>query len=108
MIRRGKWVPFLMRGPISLEKGHMLIYSPNHVEVDNNDATPILAAANVLLQELLTVKAPGAELIGSTVYLDALKLFPPPKLSFSIRDAKLEERGLVLSLATAAKTDVLA
>ena len=97
MIRRGKWVPFRMVGNIILKDGHILVYTPYHVEVDSKNATPILEAANVTLDELLQVKAPGAVLKGSTIYLDTLKLFPPPKLNFTIAEAVLEDRGLVLT-----------
>ena len=96
MNRRGKWVPFKMTGPVSLEKGHVLVFAPIEVLVDGKNAGPVLKAANVTLDELLTVKAPGAVLIGSKVYLDALALFPPPKLQFSIKTAKLTAKGLEL------------
>ncbi len=100
MIRRELWVPFSMVGGIVLEEGHILIYHPTDVKVDGKDATPILAAANVELEELLAVKAPGAVLIDSTIYLDAYKLFPPPTLLFAIAEATLEDRGLVLTFET--------
>ena len=96
MDRRGKWVPFVMKGPVLLEKGHVLVFAPDYVVVDGQDAAPVLAAANVTLDELLTVKAPGAELIGSKVYLDALKLFPPPALNFTLSKASLSDDGLHL------------
>jgi len=97
MNRRGQWVPFVMKGPVLLEKGHMLVFAPDDVMVDNKNAGPILVAANVNLDELLTVKAPGVDLIGSKVYLDALKLFPPPKLGFTIKQSKLSDDGLELT-----------
>ncbi len=53
--------------------------------------------ANVAIDELLTVDTPGAKLIGSTVVLDTLKLFPPPVLNLNISKAAMEDRGLVLS-----------
>ena len=96
MDRKGVWVPFVMKGPVLLEKGHVLVFVPDYVVVDGNDAAPVLAAANVTLDELLTVKAPGAELIGSKVYLDALKLFPPPALNFTLKSATLSNDGLAL------------
>lgn len=97
MIRRGKWVPFKMVGNLSLHDGHMLHYTPYIVEVNKKNATAVLKAANVELDELLQVKAPGAVLKHSTIYLDTLKLFPPPKLNFKIAKSKLEDRGLVLT-----------
>ncbi|ORU89568.1 MAG: hypothetical protein A6F71_01000 [Cycloclasticus sp. symbiont of Poecilosclerida sp. M] len=101
MIRRGKWVPFSMKGNISLHDGHILKYVPWSVIVDGVDATKVLKAANVNLDELLTVKAPGANLIGSTVVLDTLKLFPPPVLHLNISSASMEKRGLVLNFNNA-------
>ncbi len=100
MIRRGKWVPFMMVGNISLHDGHMLHYTPDTIGVDNQSATAVLKAANVELDELLKLKAPGVVLKNSTIYLDTLKLYPPPKLAFKIAKAKLENRGLVLTFAS--------
>ena len=96
MDRRGQWVPFVMRGPVNVEKGHVLVFAPDDVQVDGKDAGPVLAAANVTLDELLTVKAPGVILIGSTIYLDAEKLFPPPALGLRIKRAVLSNDGLGL------------
>ena len=97
MIRKGLWVPFVLKGDIKLSEGHILNYTPWAVIVDNQDATKVLEAANVAIDELLTVDAPGANLIGSTVILDALKLFPPPVLHLNIATAEMEDRGLVLT-----------
>jgi hypothetical protein len=101
MIRRGKWVPFAMKGKVSLHDGHILKYVPWSVLVDGVDATEVLKVANVNLDELLTVKSPGANLIGSTVVLDTQKLFPPPVLNLNISSASVEKRGLVLNFSNA-------
>jgi hypothetical protein len=93
---RGKWIPFVMKGNVTTRDGHILLYEPDRVEVDGADATMLLPAANVKLDELLKVDAPGAKLVGSTIVLDALKLFPPPKLQFRIKSVSLESNGLVL------------
>ncbi len=97
MIRKGKWVPFEMKGNLLLSKGHILKYTPWSVFVDGEDATKVLKIARVKLDELLTVRAKGANLYGSTVVLDTLLLFPPPTLNLNIASAKVEKRGLVLS-----------
>ena len=97
MNRKGVWVPFAMKGRLTLSDGHILTYVPWSVVVDNNDATKVLVAANVNLDELLTVKTVGANLIGSEVVLDTMKLFPPPKLHLNIATASLDDRGLVLT-----------
>lgn len=94
---RSKWVPFVMKGPLLLEGGHNLLFTPSYVAVDGVDATKVLPAANVKLDELLKVEAGGTKLIGSTIHLDTRLLFPPPKLDLTIKEARLEERGLVLT-----------
>ncbi|MBL4744434.1 MAG: hypothetical protein JKX87_07395 [Cycloclasticus sp.] len=97
MIRKGLWVPFVLIGDIKLQDGHILNFKPWKVITDGQDATMVLKAANVAIDELLTVDAPGAKLIGSTVVLDTLKLFPPPVLNLNIATASMEDRGLVLT-----------
>jgi len=101
MNRKGVWVPFLLQGGIKLSEGHILKYRPWKVVTDGEDATQVLKVANVEIDELLTVRAPGANLIGSTVVLDTLKLFPPPVLNLNISKASVEKRGLVLSFDNA-------
>jgi hypothetical protein len=97
MIRKGVWVPFVLKGDIQLSDGHILKYTPWQVITDGHDATQVLKVANVAIDELLTVDTPGAKLIGSTVVLDTLKLFPPPMLNLNIATASMEARGLVLT-----------
>lgn len=106
MIRKGLWVPFVLRGDIKLSEGHILKYTPWQVITDGEDATKVLKAANVNIDELLTVDAVGATLVDSTVVLDTLKLFPPPVLNLNIATATMEDRGLVLTFANSgAETD---
>ena len=93
---RSKWIPFVMRGPVTTGKGHMLFFKPNTVIVDGVDASKVLPAANVQIDELLKVKAVGAELLGSTIELDALKLFPPPRLQMKIKAVSIDDKGLAL------------
>lgn len=102
---RSKWVAFVMKGPLTLEQGHNLLFTPNSVVVDGVDATKVLPAANVKLDELLKVDANGTKLIGSTIHLDTRLLFPPPKLDLDIKEARLEERGLVLLFDDGLKAD---
>lgn len=93
---RGKWIPFTMKGKVTLKDGHLLYYTPSTVNVNGVDTTQVLAAANVKLNELLTIKAPGTELVGSTIILDANKLFPPPQLFMKITSVDIQSNGLVL------------
>ncbi len=97
MDRKGVWVPFVLKGDIKLQDGHILNFTPWQVITDGEDATKVLKAANVEIDELLTVDAQGAKLVGSTVVLDTLKLFPAPLLNLKIAKAAMEDRGLVLS-----------
>lgn len=103
---RSKWIPFAMKGPLVLEQGHMLYFTPTFVMVDGQEATKLLPAANVKLDELLKVEAVGVKLIGSTIHLDANKLFPLPKLELDIKQARLEEAGLVLTFGEGLKVNV--
>ena len=96
MNRRGKWGPFAMKGGITLEDGHVLIFTPSAVEVAGIPALSLLESANVKLDELLTVDVVGAKLVGNKIYLDADVLFPPPALHLKIAAAQVEPQGLVL------------
>lgn len=93
---RNKWIPFVMKGNITVKDGHLLYFNPNVVTVNGLDATKVLTAANVKLDELLKIKVKGAELLGSNIILDADKLFPPPQLFMKIKNAKLTDKGLIL------------
>lgn len=93
---RDQWLPFKMEGKFILRKGHLLVFTPNTVFVNGVNTTQALAAANVKLSELLKIKAKGVDLIGSEMILDALTLFPPPKLELTIKSYKLDNNGLQL------------
>lgn len=103
---RSKWIPFLMKGSLRLEAGHKLFFDPTFVMVDGQEATKLLPAANVKLDELLKVEAVGVKLIGNTIHLDASKLFPLPKLLLDIKQARLEAEGLVLTFGEGLKMNV--
>lgn len=103
---RSKWVTFVMKGPLLLEQGHKLLFTPNYVAVDGVDATKVLLVANVKLDELLKVEAVGAKLIGNTIHLDTRLLFPPPKLDINLKGIRLEERGVVLTFDDGLQADV--
>jgi long-subunit fatty acid transport protein len=96
--RRGRWVPFSMEGPMSVANGSTLLFRPTRTLIDGQAADAILSAANVDLDELITIRAPGAYLEKSTIYLDAQQIFPPPRLLLSIRKVGLSDRGLTLDL----------
>jgi hypothetical protein len=93
---RRKWIPFVMNGKLSLEGGTILWYKLAKVTVNDVDATQVLPAANVELDELITIDAKGVKLIGSSLRIDTTLLFPPPKLHIDIKAIRTEPRGLVL------------
>jgi hypothetical protein len=101
MNRRGKWVLFLMEGPVAISDSETLAFTPLKIEIDGKSANALLEAANVDLDELITLKAPGVTLNKSTVYLKPGPMFPPPALTMKLKSAKVEERGLVLEAASA-------
>jgi hypothetical protein len=96
LMRRGKWAPFTMKGPMTLEGNNILWYTPKKVVVAGDDATKILAAASVELDDLLKIDTGTVKLIGSKIRIDANKVFPPPALDLAITSATVEPRGLVL------------
>jgi hypothetical protein len=100
MDRKGKWVPFTLAGPVSLEDGRYVLLEAKEIMVAGLPATALLGASNIQLDELLKLKTDGIELKGSTIRLDSLNLFPPPKLTFTIASVAVEEKGLVLDFRT--------
>lgn len=96
MERKGKWVPFTLTGPVSLEGGRYVLLDAKEVNVAGMPAADLLGAGNVQLDELLKLKADGIELRGSVIRLDSLNLFPPPKLTFTIAAVTVAETGLAL------------
>jgi hypothetical protein len=98
MNRRGKWVPFEMEGPVALENPTTLAYTPDKTLIDGQSATELLKAANVNLDELITIKAPGVVLIRSTIFMNAAEIFPPPRMVLAIQSLKATGRGLELEV----------
>ena len=98
MNRRGQWVPFSMEGPLAISGDSVLAFDPARTLIDGQSADALLEAANVDLDELITLKSPGVVLTKSTVYLDAAKIFPPPTLSLKLKSVGIEPRGLVLDI----------
>jgi hypothetical protein len=96
MNRKGKWVSFLMEGKIVLVENSTLAFTPSRTEIDGKSANALIEAANLDLDEIISLKAPGVTLNKSTVYLNPGGMFPPPALTLSVKSAKVEERGLIL------------
>jgi hypothetical protein len=98
MNRRGRWVPFTMEGPLTISGDATLAFKPERTLIEGHSANALLEAANVDLDELITLKAPGVVLTKSTVYLEAGRMFPPPELTLKLKSVRIEPRGLVLDI----------
>jgi hypothetical protein len=96
MNRKGKWVSFLMEGKIALAEDGSLAFTPSKTEIDGKSANALIEAANLDLDEIISLKAPGVTLKKSTVFLNPGGMFPPPALTLTVKSAKVEERGLIL------------
>lgn len=95
---RNGWVDFSMSGDVTRVNDHVLKLVADTVSVEGRPAGELLAAAHVELDDLLDISANGVVLKGNTIWLDALKLFPPPELRLSIEAARITDRGLVLKV----------
>jgi Fe-S cluster biogenesis protein NfuA len=98
MNRRGRWVPFSMEGPLTISGDATMAFKPERTFIEGQSASALLEAANVDLDELITLSAPGVVLTKSTVFMDAARLFPPPELSLKLKSVRIEPRGLVLDI----------
>jgi len=96
MNRHGKWVPFTMEGALSVVDGETLAFTPTNTLIEGKSANAMLEAANINLDEVISLKAPGITLAKSTIYLKPSGMFPPPALSLSIKSAKVDHSGLIL------------
>lgn len=106
--RRGKWVPFEMGGPITRASATTLAFTPNRTLIDGQPADALLAAANVDLEELIALNAPGFRLVKNTVLLDATAIFPPPAMRISIKTVKVTAAGLELDIESDAAPPFIA
>lgn len=100
MNRHGKWVPFTMEGALSVVDNETLAFTPTNTLIEGKAANAMLEAANINLDEVITLKAPGITLTKSTIYLKPSSMFPPPALSLSIKSVTVEHSGLVLEGAS--------
>jgi hypothetical protein len=98
MNRRGKWAPFSMTGPVTMEGGSRIAFAPSEIAIDGRSATELLKAANVSLDELIRLEAPGVKLEGNVIRMDAAALFPPPRMAFELAAATVDARGLRLTM----------
>lgn len=96
MNRHGRWVPFLMEGTLLRVDEGTLAFKPTNTLIEGKSANALLTAANIDLDEVLTVHAPGVVLTKSTIYLKLGDMFPPPKLTLTIKTVKVTPAGIVL------------
>lgn len=101
----GIWLGAKLIGPITLNTGNELVYTPQEVRVLGIPLGGLLRLLGIKLTWLLSVDREGARLVDSQLVLDHRKVFPPPALAGNVASAKLSEAGLHLSFAdnTAAK-----
>ena len=99
--RRGKWINLTMEGTIALANSTTLAFNPVEISIEGKSIAELLTIANVDLDELLTLKATGVELVKSTLYLRPDLLFPPPALAIALKAVSVDERGLFLEAASA-------
>lgn len=97
--RRGDWVNFSMTGSLILVNDHVIKLKAQKMSVEGMaGAAKLLRAANVKLTDLLSVSANGVQLVGTSIKLNILKLFPPPELRLSVVDAKVTANGILLTV----------
>ncbi|MEM8594020.1 MAG: hypothetical protein AAGF06_04275 [Pseudomonadota bacterium] len=101
--RKGAWIPFTLKGSFSIKNGRFLVLHAKEVLMDGDSATKLLRVAKIELDELLTIKAPGAELKGSSIWLDTRKLLPPPQINFLVNQVAVTPAGVNLKLKTLRK-----
>lgn len=96
--RKGKWVSFLMQGPVTLKQQQRLMFKPNRIDIDGKSADALLKAANINLDEILTIKAQGLFLEKNTIHINPMEIFPPPGLNLQISAVQVTEKGLELTI----------
>lgn len=94
MNRRGKWVDFTLRGTMTVVDANTLAYNPKSISLEGQSANFMLSAANIHLDEIMQLRAPGVNLVKSTLFLNPGLLFPPPKLNLTVKSVTVKAEGL--------------
>jgi len=98
MHRRGAWVPIELRGPLVLRDPQTIVFRPNVVKVQGQDASALMGAAHIELADLLPVSTPAVQLAGSEIVMQVPKLFPPPALDLKLSAIRVTHDGLVMQI----------
>ena len=98
MRRRGAWVPIELRGPLVLRDPQTIVFRPNVVKVQGQDAGALMGAAHIELADLLPVSTPAVQLTGSEIVMQVPKLFPPPALDLKVSAIRVTRDGLVMQI----------
>lgn len=98
MHRRGAWVPIELRGPLVLRDPQTIVFRPNVVKVQGQDAGALMGAAHIELADLLPVSTPAVQLRGSEIVMQVPKLFPPPALALKLSAIRVTRDGLLMQI----------
>jgi len=90
----------MLDGTMSLSNPTTLALNPVEIVVDGKPSIALMKSANVDLDELLTINAPGITLIKNTLYMRPSLLFPPPVFTIALQAVAVDERGLFLEAAS--------
>lgn len=96
----GVWLSFHMSGSLDVAKGHLLVYSPETVQVAGLPADTLIDLFNLQLSTFLDIKTKGAELKKDAIVLDIETSLPPPRLQVEIADMSIDSQGLHLSFTS--------
>ncbi len=98
MHRRGAWVPIELRGPLVLRDPQTMVFRPNVVKVQGQNAGALMGAAHIELADLLPVSTPSVQLNGSEIVMQVPKLFPPPALDLKLSAIHVTRDGLLMQI----------
>ncbi|WP_426395571.1 hypothetical protein ACN9M1_15080 [Ralstonia sp. R-29] len=102
MRRRGAWVPIELRGPLVLRDPQTIVFRPNVVKVQGQNASALMGAAHIELADLLPVSTPAVQLAGSEIVMQVPKLFPPPALDLKLSAIRVTRDGLFMQIGDGA------
>ncbi|WP_147418244.1 hypothetical protein [Salinisphaera sp. Q1T1-3] len=94
--RRG-WVDFHLTGSVQRADGRHLALIPQTLSVNGQPARAVMAASNIRLADVVSVRGPAIRIDGNRILLDVLALLPPPTITAMLATATLDARGLHLT-----------
>ncbi|MGS0625026.1 DUF2993 domain-containing protein [Ralstonia sp. VS2407] len=97
----GVWLPFGMRGTLTLKESRYLVYTPTEARVMGIQTLALLKGMGLELSQLAPLNRDGAKLDGNEMVLDQYTVFPPPRLIGQMKTARVTPDGLVLGFGPA-------